>query len=136
MRWMDVCGARRMLAAMLLCVEMQKAWAVSDDAGVGRDWIVRGAELMRGIEGRQDGVAGGNQAQRQLASTRAMACIEGVADAGSGARWCGAGQVRPHELVDRVYRYQRGLPAERLQHSAATLVVEALAQAFPCASTP
>ncbi|MGS0612224.1 Rap1a/Tai family immunity protein [Xanthomonas oryzae pv. oryzicola] len=136
MRWMNVCGGRRMLAAMLLCVVMQKAWAVSDDAGVGRDWIVRGAELMQGIEGRQDGVAGGNQAQRQLASTCAMAYIEGVADAGTGARWCGAGQVRPHELVDRVYRYQRGLPAERLQHSAAMLMVEALAQAFPCASTP
>ncbi|WP_428942508.1 Rap1a/Tai family immunity protein [Xanthomonas oryzae] len=136
MRWMNVCGGRRMLAAMLLCVAMQKAWAVSDDAGVGRDWIVRGAELMQGIEGRQEGVAGGNQAQRQLASTCAMAYIEGVADAGTGARWCGAGQVRPHELVDRVYRYQRGLPAERLQHSAAMLMVEALAQAFPCASTP
>ncbi|WP_341809654.1 Rap1a/Tai family immunity protein [Xanthomonas oryzae pv. oryzicola] len=136
MRWMNVCGGRRMLAAMLLCVAMQKAWAVSDDAGVGRDWIVRGAELMQGIEGRQDGVAGGNQAQRQLASTCAMAYIECVADAGTGARWYGAGQVRPHELVDRVYRYQRGLPAERLQHSAAMLMVEALAQAFPCASTP
>ncbi|UXA53435.1 hypothetical protein M0D45_01115 [Xanthomonas prunicola] len=65
-----------------------------------------------------------------------MAYIEGVADASSGVRWCGEGQMLPHELVDRVYSYQRGLPAERLQQSAATLVVEALAQAFPCASTP
>ncbi|WP_157935128.1 Rap1a/Tai family immunity protein [Xanthomonas prunicola] len=125
-----------MLTAILLGAVMPTAWAGSDDASGKRDWIVSGAELMQGIEGKQGGVASGNQAQRQLASTRAMAYIEGVADASSGMRWCGAGQMLPHELVDRVYSYQRGLPAERLQQSAATLVVEALAQAFPCASTP
>ncbi|WP_167337513.1 Rap1a/Tai family immunity protein [Xanthomonas arboricola] len=134
MNWKVVCGSWRLLAALLLCAEMPAAWAGSTDTG--RDWIVSGAELMQAIEGKPGGSAREDEARRQLASTHASAYIEGVADATSGARWCGAGKILPHELVDRVYTYQRGLPAERLQQSAVTLVIEALAQALPCASRP
>ncbi|MCC4586348.1 hypothetical protein JWH11_15600 [Xanthomonas melonis] len=129
-----VCSSFRTLAAVLLCAAMPAAWARPSDAG--RTWILSGAELVQAMEGKLGDPAHNGPARRQLSSARARAYIEGVADATSGVRWCGAGKVLPHELVDRVYTYHRGLPATQLQQSAATLVVDALAQAFPCASRP
>ncbi|WP_260817418.1 hypothetical protein [Xanthomonas prunicola] len=41
-----------MLTAILLGAVMPAAWAGSDDASGKRDWIVSGAELMQGIEGK------------------------------------------------------------------------------------
>ncbi|MEA5125598.1 Rap1a/Tai family immunity protein [Xanthomonas floridensis] len=117
---------------MASCASVPSVSAASAEAR--RDWIVSGAELMQAMEGKLGDASRGDELRRQLSSTRANAYVSGVADTTSGVRWCGAGQILPHELVDRVYTYQRSLPAERLQQSAATLVVEALAQAFPCAA--
>ncbi|WP_410118144.1 Rap1a/Tai family immunity protein [Agrobacterium tumefaciens] len=58
--------------------------------------------------------------------------MAGVADATSGTRWCGAGTVLPHELIDRVYTYLHTLASDRLKRSASSLVVKGLAGAFPC----
>ncbi|MBK0023981.1 hypothetical protein IAE29_23330 [Ochrobactrum sp. S46] len=98
-----------------------------------RDWIFSGFELIEALEGRLgDGLSG--EAGRIASNARAIAYITGVADATSGARWCGAGNVLPHELVDRVYTYLRNLGSHRLKGSASSLVVEGLAEAFPCRS--
>lgn len=96
-----------------------------------RDWIFSGFELIEALEGRSgDGMSG--EAGRIVSNARAIAYIAGVADAARGARWCGAGNVLHHELVDRVYTYLRTLASDRLKGSASSLVVEGLAEAFPC----
>ncbi|RRD21733.1 hypothetical protein ECB98_23090 [Brucellaceae bacterium VT-16-1752] len=96
-----------------------------------RDWIFSGFELIEALEGRSgDGMSG--EAGRIVSNARAIAYIAGVADAASGARWCGAGNVLRHELVNRVYTYLRTLASDRLKGSASSLVVEGLAEAFPC----
>ncbi len=96
-----------------------------------RDWIVSGFELIEALEGRSgDGVSG--EAGRILSNARAIAYTTGVADATSGTRWCGADNVLPHELVDRVYTYLRTLASDRLKGNASSLVAEGLAEAFPC----
>jgi hypothetical protein len=105
------------------------AWASPQDGT--RDWIFSGSELIDALEGRLEEKMSG-EAGRSLQNARAIAYIAGVADATSGTRWCGAGTVLPHELADRVYSHLRTLKSDRLRRSASLLVVEGLAEAFPC----
>lgn len=111
-----------------ISLTMSVAWAAPDDKR--RGWIFSGINLINALEGRPaDGTAGN---ERDLSSARANAYIAGVADATSGKRWCGAGTVMPHELVDRAYTYLRALPASSLEGNASSLVADGLAGAFPC----
>lgn len=96
-----------------------------------RDWIFSGFELIEALEGRSGDEMSG-EAGHILSNARAIAYITGVSDATSGTRWCGAGNILPHELVDRAYAYLRTLASDRLKGSASSLVVEGLAEAFPC----
>jgi len=106
---------------------MGVAWAIPGDKA--RDWIFSGFELIEALEGRSGDEMSGEAGRSR---SKAIAYIAGVADATSGARWCGAGSVLPHELVDLVYTYLRTLASDRLKRSASSLVVEGLAGAFPC----
>lgn len=109
---------------------MSVAWAAPDDKR--RDWIFSGINLINALEGRPADGTAGNERDRALSSARANAYIAGVADATSGKRWCGAGTVMPHELVDRAYTYLRALPSSSLERNASSLVADGLAGAFPC----
>ena len=108
---------------------MGVAWAVPGEET--RHWIFSGFELIEALEGRSgDGISG--EAGRIVSNARAIAYIAGVADVTSGARWCGAGNVLRHELVDRIYAYLLTIAPDRLKGRASSLVVEGLAEAFPC----
>lgn len=115
------------MAATMLC-----APALADEQA--RTWIFSGSELVGSLEGKLAPEASNEEIRRMLSSARGNAYIAGIADATSGARWCGAGTVLPHELADRVHTYLGDLPPERLNENAATLVSEALAKSFPCSS--
>lgn len=122
------------VVALGLCASLTASHAQTGGSQA-RHWIYSGSELIEALEGRQRGAdAGSETLNRTLSSARAQAYIAGVADATSGKWWCSAGRVLPHELSDHVYAYTRSLPPQRLTESAATLVAEALAQAFPCAT--
>lgn len=121
----------RYAIALCFCAVATAGWA--GPGNPARHWILSGSELVEALEGRSAGDVGEGEFRRALSSARANAYIAGVADATSGTRWCGAGTVLPHELADRVYSHLRSLGSERLTGSASTLVIEALAQAFPCA---
>lgn len=123
---------RQYILAILLSVLSAMSIARGAPAAAEkRDWIFSGFELIEALEGRSgDGMSG--EAGRIVSNARAIAYIAGVADAASGARWCGAGNVLRHELVNRVYTYLRTLASDRLKGSASSLVVEGLAEAFPC----
>lgn len=116
-------------AILWIHLAMGVAWAAPGDET--RDWIFSGFELIEALEGRSgDGMSG--ETGRVLSHARAIAYITGVADATSGTRWCRAGTILPHELVDRVYTDLRTFTSDRLKGSASSLVVEGLAKAFPC----
>lgn len=116
-------------AVVWIHLTMGAAWALPEDEM--RDWIFSGSELIEALEGRSgDGMPG--ETGRGRSQARAIAYIAGVADATSGTQWCGAGAVLPHELADRVYIHLRTLSSDRLKRSASSLVVEGLAEAFPC----
>lgn len=100
--------------------------------GDARTWSVSGAELIEALEGKSGSGARESEAERTISAARASAYIAGVADTTSGAGWCAAGSVLPHELTDRVYTYLRTVSAERLKSRASVLVIEGLAQNFPC----
>lgn len=123
---------RQYILAILLSVLSAMSIARGAPAAAEtRDWIFSGFELIETLEGRSgDGLSG--EAGRIVSNARAMAYIAGVADATSGVRWCAAGNVLRHELVDRIYTYLRTLASDRLKGSASSLVVEGLAEAFPC----
>ncbi|MFK3780283.1 Rap1a/Tai family immunity protein [Agrobacterium sp. NPDC089420] len=91
-----------------------------------------GNDLIIALEGRPAEGTADNERNRALSSASASAYISGVADVTSGVRWCGAGTVMPHELVDRAYTYLHSLRSERLQGNASALVADGLAAAFPC----
>jgi len=96
-----------------------------------RTWLVSGAELITLLQGKgADGFCASEQC-RSLSIARANAYIQGAADTSRG-QWCGQGQIRPHELADRVTSHLQQLPQERLQQNASSLVVEGLRTAFPC----
>lgn len=116
-------------AILWVHLAMGVAWAVPGDET--RDWIFSGFELIEALEGRSGDEMSG-EAGHILSNARAIAYITGVADATSGTRWCGAGNILPHELVDRAYAYLRTLASDRLKGSASSLVVEGLAEALPC----
>lgn len=97
-----------------------------------RTWSVSGSELISALEGRADSAALVWNADRAKPAAKGAAYIAGVADATNARSWCGAGSVLPHELTDRVYTYLRTVPPERLKGSASTLVIEGLADSFPC----
>jgi len=98
-----------------------------------RTWSVSGSELISALDGRQASGALAGSADRARSAAKGAAYIAGVADATSARSWCGAGSVLPHELTDRVYTYLRTAPPERLEGSASILVIEGLAENFPCA---
>ena len=115
----------------ILCVQIAMAVAWAAPRNETRDWIFSGSELIEALEGRSGKEMSG-EAGRSLQKARAIAYIAGVADATSGTRWCVAGAVLPHELADRVYTQLRTLASDRLERNASSLVVEGLAEAFPC----
>ena len=100
--------------------------------GDARTWSVSGAELTEALEGKSGSGARESEAERSISAARASAYIAGVADTTSGACWCAAGSVLPHELTDRVYTYLRSVSTERLKGRASVLVIEGLARNFPC----
>ncbi len=106
-------------------------WAGSASAAAPSG-LMSGAELVRALEGKPADGAPVSETGRMQASARGQAYIAGVADATSGTRWCGAGQVLAHELTDRVYTHLQRTAPERLQGTASTLVIEGLAASFPC----
>ncbi|WP_338091171.1 Rap1a/Tai family immunity protein [Shinella kummerowiae] len=116
-------------AILSVHLAMGVAWAVPGDKT--RDWKFSGFELIEALEGRSSDEMSG-EADPSRPKARAVAYIAGVADATRGTRWCGAGTVLPHELIDRVYTYLQSLASARLKRSASSLVVEGLAGAFPC----
>lgn len=99
-----------------------------------RTWSVSGSALFSALEGRLDSGASVNNADRAKAAAKGAAYIAGVADETNASSWCGSGSVLPHELTDRVYTYLRSVPPERLKGNASTLVIEGLADSFPCAA--
>lgn len=101
---------------------------------VVRTWSVSGSELISALERRPDSGALAGYADETKAAAKGAAYIAGVADATSASSWCGAGSILPHELTDRVYAYLRTVPPERLKGNASTLVIEGLADSFPCAA--
>jgi len=99
-----------------------------------RNWSVSGDELIDALKRRPNSGASVGSTDRARSPAEGAAYIAGVADATGASSWCGAGSVLPHEFVDRVYTYLRTVPPERLKASASTLVIEALADSFPCAA--
>jgi len=112
----------------LIIVLLPNTDAVSSD----RTWIFSGSELKSGIEGNYAQETSDPEARRLISSAKASAYIAGVADFTSGGKWCGAGEVAPHEIKDRVYTYLSDLSAEQLSANAATLVLAALEHSLPC----
>ncbi|UXS43016.1 hypothetical protein FY150_24765 (plasmid) [Agrobacterium tumefaciens] len=119
--------ARFAIFCIILGVNLTLSVAGAASEDKGRGWILSGFDLVAALEGRP--LVGNDRA---LSSVQAKAYISGVADVTSGARWCGAGTILPHELVDRAYTYLRNLPSSRLEGNASSLVVDGLAEAFPC----
>jgi hypothetical protein len=66
---------------------------------------------------------------------RAMGYIDGVMDSSIELQWCPAGKSVPHELNYIVTEEISGMPAAKLNGSAASLVRDALARLFPCRTT-
>lgn len=88
--------------------------------------MVSGGELVRDMLGDPDD--GLNAIRRE----RAMGYIDGVMDAEAGKGWCPAGKAVSHEENYIVIDAMRGLSAKALRGGAASLIVAALQQSFPC----
>lgn len=107
----------------------------TEAASSERTWIFSGAELKSAIEGNYAPETSDPETRRLISAAKASAYIAGVADFTSGGKWCGAGEVAPHEIKDRVYTYLGDLSAEQLNANAATLVLAALEHSLPCQTT-
>ncbi|WP_337797118.1 Rap1a/Tai family immunity protein [Rhizobium skierniewicense] len=97
-----------------------------------RTWIYSGSELKQAIEGKLAPDVSNPELRRLVSVAKSNAYIAGVADLTANAHWCGAGDIAPHEITDRVYTYLVDIPSEKLAEPAAALVEEALVIAFPC----
>ncbi|MFK3777630.1 Rap1a/Tai family immunity protein [Agrobacterium sp. NPDC089420] len=123
----------RSLYVFFVSVPFVVALSGASSAGAQeRTWIFSGAELKQAIEGKLAPEVSDPEMRRLVSVAKSSAYIAGVADLTSGADWCGAGAVPPHELTDRIYTYLGDLPVEKLDERAANLVREALKVSFPC----
>jgi hypothetical protein len=99
--------------------------ATQADAAPAYRAHMTGTQLVRDMLA-EPGV-GSNSIRRE----RAMAYIDGVADASAGMRWCPAGKPVPHELPYVVVEEVAKM-ADQLEGAASTLVLAALAKLYPC----
>lgn len=125
------------VARMHVGLLLSLVWAMillssTEAASAERTWIVSGAELKSAIEGNYAPEVPDSEARRLISITKANFYIAGVADFTSHDKWCGAGEVAPHEIKDRVYTYLGDLSVEQLNGNAASLVLAALEQSLPC----
>jgi len=86
---------------------------------------------MSGVQLVRDMLADPMEGLNSIRRERAMAYIDGVADASAGIRWCPAGKPVPHELP---YVVVEEIDKMKGPHDgdASALVLNALGKLFPC----